>query len=425
LKVKNLGMRKFLFIKLFGESFLFAFHALTSNKLRAFLSLLGISIGIFAVISVFTVVDDLAANFKNSVASLGSSTIYIQKRPWIGDPELWWKYKSRPSMSFYEADEILKRSSAAQYASFVTYIGGKIVKRKNNNVENALITAVTSGFDKIKSFELSDGRYFTDGEFSNGKPITVIGAGIAEALFPFSESPIGKEINVMGRKMQVIGVFKKEGQSISGNSMDDQVLISINYARNVVDIKSDRGQSMIMVKAKDKITNAELSDDLKGVMRSIRKLKPTEDDNFALNESGLILSKLDSIFAFINKAGWVIGGFSILVGGFGIANIMFVSVKERTNIIGIQKSLGAKSYFILLQFLVESLVLSLMGGVLGLFFTYLGTLIAGVIWNYHPSLTIGNIELGLFVSSIIGVVSGFMPAYSASKMDPVEAIRAN
>jgi len=210
-----------------------------------------------------------------------------------------------------------------------------------------------------------------------------------------------------------------------GNSMDERLIIPVNYARNIIDIRKDRLNPTIIVKGKDGIRNEQLIDELRGVMRSIRKLKPREEDNFALNETKLLSNQIESLFKFISIAGWIIGGFSILVGGFGIANIMFVSVKERTNIIGIQKSLGAKNYFILLQFLVEAVVLSLLGGIIGLMIVFLGTLIAGGMFDFNLKLTEGNILLGLFVSGVIGIISGFVPAWNASRMDPVEAIRSN
>jgi putative ABC transport system permease protein len=181
---------------------------------------------------------------------------------------------------------------------------------------------------------------------------------------------------------------------------------------------------MIMVKAKGGVSNAELMDELKANMRSIRRQRPMEDDSFALNETKLLSTQVSGLFDAISIAGWIIGGFSILVGGFGIANIMFVSVKERTPLIGIQKSLGAKNYFILIQFLSESIVLCLFGGILGLLLVYIGTIIAGF-FDFNMTLTLQNIVLGLSVSTVIGILSGFVPAYNASRLDPVEAIRAN
>jgi putative ABC transport system permease protein len=232
-------------------------------------------------------------------------------------------------------------------------------------------------------------------------------------------------ITVKGSKLAVIGVFKKEGENMLGNSMDPIVLIPINFARNLVDLRSDRINPLIRVKAKPGIPNDELMDELTGIMRGIRKLKPIEEDNFALNQTSMLSKQFDGLFSIVGIAGWIIGGFSILVGGFGIANIMFVSVKERTNLIGIQKSLGAKNYFILLQFLAEAVMLSIIGGTLGLLLIYSGTFIVEAAMDMDVNLTKSNIILGLTISALIGVVSGFVPAYNASQLDPVEAIRTN
>jgi putative ABC transport system permease protein len=182
---------------------------------------------------------------------------------------------------------------------------------------------------------------------------------------------------------------------------------------------------MIMVKARAGVSNDELIDELTGIMRAIRKLKPMADDSFALNQTSMISGQVNSLFDVVGVAGWAIGGFSILVGGFGIANIMFVSVKERTNLIGIQKSLGAKNYFVLLQFLAEAVMLSVIGGIIGLLLIFVGTFVVEALMDMEVGLTRSNIILGLTISALIGVVSGSVPAYSASQMDPVEAIRTN
>jgi putative ABC transport system permease protein len=414
-----------LFLKLCKESFLFAIGALVENKLRTFLSLLGISIGIFAIISVFTVVDSLQDNLQTSVSSLGDNVIYIQKWPWTFGPDYpWWKYMNRPLPGYTELEEVRRRTTQAKAVSFMADLPGSVIKYKDNSIENADFIGVASEYENIKSFEIAEGRYFTDNEIEFGRGICIIGADIADNLFP-SRNALDEVVTAEGRKLKVIGVFKKEGKSMIGNSMDNLLIIPINYARNIIDIRKDRLNPFIMVKGKEGVSNEQLIDELRGVMRSIRKLKPKEEDNFALNETKLLTLQLDNLFRFVGIAGWIIGGFSILVGGFGIANIMFVSVKERTSIIGIQKSLGAKNYFILLQFLVEAVVLSLIGGIIGLLIVYLGSLIAGGAFDFPLKLSQGNIILGLFVSAVIGIFSGFIPALRASRMDPVEAIRSN
>lgn len=401
-----------------------AWHALVVNKLRTILSLLGVTIGIFAIVSVFTAVDTLENNVKSSVASLGSNVIYIQKWPWaFGGDYPWWKYMGRPLPGVQEMEQLKQRSTLADAFAFNASINNQTFKYAGNSVENCDINLVSFDYDHIANFNLAEGRYFTETESVAGYPVAIIGYDVSQDLFPNSD-PLDKEIIVKGRKVRVIGVFTKEGESIIGGSDDNGAMMPVNYARKFLDVKSDRLNPLIMVKAKAGVTNEELMDELRGNMRSIRRTRPVEDDSFALNETKLLSAQIGSLFHAITIGGWIIGGFSILVGGFGIANIMFVSVRERTPIIGIQKSLGAKNYFILIQFLAESVVLCLIGGALGLFLVFLATLIASY-FDFNMALSLANIALGLGVSAIIGIVSGFIPAFSASRLDPVEAIRSN
>lgn len=409
---------------LFKESLLFAWQSLVGNKLRSFLSLLGITIGIFAIILVFTIVDGLESNIRGSVQSLGNNVVYIQKWPWSFGPDYpWWKYINRPTPQYYELDELQRRCKTTEAIAY--RIGARrTIKYKSNSIENAVVGGISHEFYKIKSFELSSGRYFTQNETDAGYRMAVIGAEIAKGLFG-EEDPIGKQIKIAGQKATVIGVIKKEGESLLGISFDYQVITPFNFARYMIDTRSENSDPTIYAKAKENISNAEMMDELTGVLRGLRKLKPTAEQNFALNETSLLSQAFDALFVIIGTAGWIIGGFSILVGGFGIANIMFVSVRERTNLIGIQKSLGAKNIFILFQFLSESVLLSFIGGFFGLLLTFVITELGKGAIGMDISLTSTNIILGFTISILIGIISGFIPAYSASQLDPVEAIRAN
>lgn len=413
-----------LFFTLFKESILFAWHSLAANKLRTFLSLLGITIGIFAIIVVFTIVDSLENNIRSSIQSLGDNVVFVQKWPWSFGPDYpWWKYMNRPVPAYEEVADLQRKSKTAEAMAF--RIGGRrTLKYKANIIENAVVAGVSYDFYKIKSFEIPEGRYFTEAEVNAGNNVAILGSKIAEGLFPNSPA-VGQEIKIAGKKAFVIGVFKKEGESMLGNTMDNQVITPFNFARFILDVHSENSDPYIAVKARPGVTNAQMIDELTGIMRGVRHLKPLADDDFALNETNLLSKNFDILFDIIGMAGWIIGGFSILVGGFGIANIMFVSVKERTNIIGIQKSLGAKNYFILMQFLCESVFLSLIGGLVGLLLTYLITFAAKGAIDMEITLTQSNIILGITISVLIGIISGFVPAYSASQLDPVEAIRSN
>lgn len=411
-------------LSLFKEALFFAWQSLVANKLRSFLSLLGITIGIFAIILVFTIVDSLESNIRGSIQTLGNNVVYIQKWPWTFGPDYpWWKYINRPTPQYYELDEI-KRKCKSTDALAYRMGARKTVKYKSNSVQNAVVSGISHEYYKIKNFDLSLGRYFTQTETDAGYRVVLIGAKIAEGLFG-TEDPIGKQIKIAGQKATVIGVIKKEGESMLGISFDYQVVIPFNFGRLIMDTRSETSDPIIYAKARPNVTNAEMMDELTGILRGIRRLKPRAEDNFALNETSLLSKGFDSLFDVIGTAGWIIGGFSILVGGFGIANIMFVSVRERTNLIGIQKSLGAKNIFILVQFLGESVMLSSVGGFFGLLLTYIITILGKDAVDMDISLNGSNIILGFTISVLIGIISGFIPAYSASQLDPVEAIRSN
>ena len=411
-------------LNILRESFLFSIQALFGNKLRALLSLLGVTIGIFAIISVFAVVNSLERNIRNSISSFGEDVIFVQKWPWsMGEDYPWWKYYQRPVPHLKELDELEDRLNFADAVCFIASSGSKIAKFQSNDISDVSISAVSHGYQDIFGFELSKGRYFSILESSSGKPVAVIGSNIADALFE-GENPLGHQIRIMGQKVIVIGVFQKTGDSIIGNSDDNNVVIPVKFASNFMRINNQSTDPKLLVKASDGVSNDQLKQDLIRVMRSVRRLPPNEENNFALNEVTIISKGIDLLFGVIDLAGIIIGGFSLLVGGFGIANIMFVSVKERTNIIGIQKAVGAKNYFILLQFLFESILLCFVGGTLGLLLVYMGTLISNYFQEFEIILSFKNIISGLMISLFIGIIAGIIPAISASRLDPVEAIRS-
>ncbi len=411
-----------LFIKLLTESFFMALHSVTVNKMRTILTLLGITIGIFAIISVFTALDSMESYIRENISGLGDNVIYIQKWPWNFEGEYkWWEYLNRPVPKYSEYEEIAKKAQTIDVATFSVSAIAQI-KYKNNTYNNGIIWGNTHEFQEVRSFEIEKGRYFSQFESKSGKNLTLVGNKIARELFA-DDDPIGKSIKINGQKVNVIGVIKKEGTSIiGGGSLDEIVLLPMNYARNIFDIRNERLNPYIMVRAKKNVPIEQMKDELLNIMRRMRMLKPKQADNFALNQVSMILKGIEQVFVVINIAGWLIGGFSIIVGGFGIANIMFVSVRERTNQIGIQKALGAKRFFIMVEFLFESIMLALAGGIIGLLLVSGITLFANLAFGLHISLTLGNILLGLFTSIIIGIVSGLIPAWVASRLNPVEAI---
>ncbi len=407
-----------------SESAISAFSALRSNMVRTLLSTLGITIGIFCIIMVLSIVDSLQKNLQDSVDSLGKDVAIIEKWPWEFGPDYkWWQYMNRPNPTTTELRKIEEQTTLGKAISLSISLPGTIVKYKNFNAENVEGMAVSQGFPEVRAFELEYGRFFTENESKNANQVVLIGSNMRENLFP-SIFPLDKEIRIRGVKFRVIGVFKKEGESMIGNSMDNVFVIPVNTAANFIRLNSNNVNSRIQIKAKDGVSVDRLENELMGVMRTVRKLRPNEEPDFAINKTTLLSKPLKSLFGVVTLAGWIIGLFAILVGGFGIANIMFVSVKERTQQIGIQKSLGAKNYFILIEFLVEAIVLCLVGGVVGLISVYFITLGVKSYFEINLFLSTGNILTGIIVSVSIGMISGFIPAYSASKLDPVEAIRA-
>jgi putative ABC transport system permease protein len=406
--------------RLLRESVSFAFQSLRVNKLRTFLSLLGITIGIFAMISVFTVIDSLEKQIRDSVSGLGDDVIYVQKWPWeFSQDYAWWKYMNRPVPTMEEYEII--RDHANSIAT-CAYMGSAMRNISYESVStNSPILVATHDYKDNREFEISKGRYFSEKESLVGSNVAIIGYNIADNLFT-GRNPIGKEIKVDGQRVTVIGVFDKEGSNMMSTSHDYLIMLPVNFGKRIFKLNSNELNPMIMARAKSDASIEQMNDELEILLRSHRRLSPLEEPNFALNQASMISQGVDKIFATIDVAGIIIGGFAILVGGFGIANIMFVSVKERTRMIGIQKALGAKSSFILTQFLFEAVVLSLMGGVLGLILIYIGTLIGSSLVDFEFVLSFGNILTGLAISGAIGVISGFWPAKQAADLDPVVAM---
>ncbi|TPG62945.1 ABC transporter permease [Hymenobacter nivis] len=415
-------------LRLTFESLRFAWDALRSNVLRTVLSLLGVTVGIFAIIAVFAVVDSLEANVRHSMDFIGDKVIYVGKWPWKFDANRpWWKYFNRPVPTEREFRELQKRLGPNNkgVAIFVAS-GGNTLKAGPNSVADCALQGVSYEYRAISNVPVEDGRYFTPQEMNDGRPVAIIGATIAENLYPQGHA-LGQEFKVRGAKFIVIGVMKKEGKNMLDTPSNDANCLVPYGAFAKLFALSATGMGApspsLGVKGRDDdpgLLNLEY--EMQGVMRNIRGLKPRQEDNFALNRPEMIASAIGKLFDIIGVAGAVIGSFAILVGGFGIANIMFVSVRERTSIIGIQKSLGAQNFFILFQFLFEAVFLCLLGGGLGILLVWLATLVPQ---DYMPVfLSRGNVALGLLVSVGIGILAGIIPAIIAANLDPVEAIRA-
>jgi putative ABC transport system permease protein len=408
---------------IFNESLQSAYRTVILNKLRTFLSLLGVTIGIFSIISVFAVLDSMESNMKATVESFGTDVIFVEKWPWApedGKEFAWWEYLNRPVTTLREYSEVKDRMPGVSSVCFIAAVQTDL-EYLDNSAENLMLWGVSEEFGETRSFDISQGRFLSSFEINSGKNNCVIGWSIADELFE-GRSPLGKTIKLKGKELSIVGVFAREGKSIlGGGSMDQVVLVPVEFMAGMVDLKDERSNPQIWVKAGAGMTMEALKEDVKLTMRSIRRLNPRAKDNFALNETSLLSAGIEQIFKVVNVAGWFIGIFAVLVGAFGIANIMFVSVKERTSIIGIQKALGAKSYYIILEVLYESVLLSVIGGILGLLLIYSGTLIARA-RDFEIYLSTGNIVLGLFISTSVGLIAGLIPAVSAARLNPVKAI---
>jgi putative ABC transport system permease protein len=406
------------------ESWQSAYRTVTLNKLRTFLSLLGVTIGIFSMISVFTVLDSMESNMRKSIESFGTDVVVVEKWPWVpeeGKEFAWWEYINRPLTKIREYEELKQRLTPDHQVCFMA-VANTDIEYLDNKAEGMMLWGASEEFGKIRNFDLSDGRYLSDLEINSGKNSCVIGHTIAEKLL--QGKPLGKIIRVNNWKLNVIGVFAQEGKSIlGGGSMDKVVMTSVVFMSGIIDLKQESANPQIWVKAAPGMNINAMKQDIRMAMRSIRRLGPKAKDNFALNKTSLMSSGIDQIFKVVNIAGGFIGIFSILVGAFGIANIMFISVKERTNIIGIQKAMGAKSSYIIIEVLNESVLLSIIGGIIGILLIYAGTFIARA-QGFEISLQADNIILGLIISNAVGIIAGLLPALTAARLDPVKAINS-
>jgi putative ABC transport system permease protein len=407
------------------SSFKMALQELWKNKLRTFLSLFGITIGIFCIIGVLATVNSLEQNIQNEVKSLGTNTIYIDKWDYSagGGPNYpWWKYVNRPSPKYEAMKQIKERTPSAKFAAFGINTKDN-VEYAGNQLSNVNIYGISEDFDDIQSMEIQYGRYISESEFDRGGNAVVIGNEIAEKLYGNAEAAIGKEISTRGKKIVIIGVIKKQGKSmIGGWDFDQSIVIPYKYARNIMnELKAD---PVIMVQGKDNLSSKALKDDLTGTMRAINKLTPRQEENFALNDINDFSDAISSAFSGLNIGGWAIAALSLIVGMFGVANIMFVTVRERTSQIGLKKAVGAKRRDILTEFLLESAFLCIIGGLIGLTLVFILTQILTYALKFPVFISTGYMLLAIVICIIVGVLAGFIPALQAAKMDPVEAIRS-
>ena len=399
---------------------------LRSNKLRTVLSLLGITIGIFCIIAVLTVLDSLKNNIRKDMASLGSDILYVGRWPWMDDggEYKWWEYWRRPGMTPQDVKAIQQIPDVGT-ATLCLRNDALTLKHDNNDVGSVTGYAVLNDFDKVQNIEIAQGRYLSASELDGSSNAAVLGEQVTQSLFPGSISPLGKSVTFMGTKFIVVGVLKQVGQNMTGFDFDNCVIFPYYMAASLVNVRSLDYDPMLAVKAGNDKNLEEVRYEVEGVLRRMRKVRPGQPDDFSINQLSQVSQKVESFFGTVDVVAWVIGGFSLIVGAFGIANIMFVTVKERTRIIGLKKAIGARRISIMWEFLMEAIALCLIGGLMGIVIVLLLGLVLTYAVDFHVTLSFGNFFIGIFVSIFVGVLSGFIPASTASRLDPVVAIRTH
>ena len=408
------------------NSFKMSLQELNNNKLRSALSLTGIAFGIFCIIGVLATVNSLESKIQSDIDQLGKNTIYIDKWQYGGDDEdyPWWKYVNRPNPKYDEVKFIKQASTLAKHVSYFNSNSANVTF-ENNQVNNVGIYGVSEEFPEIQTVDIAFGRYLNETEYTRGNPVCVMGYEVATQLYDNPMRAIDKEVTFEGKKFTVIGVIKKQGQSFVGGFQYDQcIILSFRAYASVYDVNSRFSQPFIMVNGHDNVPTTALIDELEGIMRQARRLSPKEEDNFSLNDINFFSQQVSGFFGTVNLGGWAIAGLSLIVGAFGVANIMFVTVRERTSQIGLKKAIGAKKSTILTEFLLESAFLCFIGGLMGLLMVMLLAAILSGIMPFPIVVSPDIMILAFTICVALGILSGIIPAAIAARMNPVVAIRS-
>jgi len=418
--VVPLGMLKGLHI--FQNAFRTTFQELRVNKTRSMLSLAGVAFGIFCIIGVLATVNSLERNIQDQVNSLGSNSIYIDKWDYSGGPDKpWWKFRSRPRMKYEEAAMVRERSSLTDKVTYLMQGSGNVAF-KDDMLEGAVIYGINEPQIDIQPIQFESGRYFSSAEFNSGAPVCLIGNVNAENLFGDANRALGRQVDLKGTKLTIVGIIRKEGKNFIGWDYDNCLMIPYKCCKTI--ISEDQTNPILIVKGKTGVTPYSLTQELRGIMRQIRRLSPTQEDNFALNSVEAFSKAISQSFVTINVVGSIIGGISLIVGMFGIANIMFVTVRERRSVIGLKKAVGAKKSTILFEFLLEASILCILGGAVGLILVYILTLILSGPLDFPVYVSIPMMLITVAICLVVGILAGILPASQAAKMDPVAAIRS-
>src|SRR5579871_6717035 len=413
----------FRYLEIIGSSFKMALQEFRSNKLRTFLSLLGITFGIFCIISVLSTINSMEAAVQNDIQSLGSKTVYVHKWDYNSDG-MWWKYIKRPIPKPEEMTLLQEKVPTIAHAAYVLNTNANM-EYGDNILTNLNYNGVSEGFTNIQTIDIGSGRYLQQSDFDRGANNIVIGNTLAEKLFEKPESAIGKVVRLKNDKVAVVvGVIKKKGQSMMDMwDFDNAIIMPYQFFKQMQKPEAT-WDPIIMVQGKPDADIPELKDELTGAMRSIRKLKPTEEDNYALNDIESFSKFMHDIFGNISLGGWAITALSLIVGMFGVANIMFVTLRERTSQIGLKKAIGAKRGTIMMEFLLESAFLCIIGGLIGLVAVLILAQVFSAMFSFKVFVSASTIVFAIGICLFVGVLAGIIPAFIAAKMDPVVAIRS-
>jgi putative ABC transport system permease protein len=392
-----------------------------ANKLRTFLSLFGITIGIFCIIGVLATVNSLERNVQSDIKALGSNSIYVQKTD-FSQQNPWWKTMGFPNVTYQEMEQLKHKVPTIKNVTFLLNSNDKI-DYESESLSGVNYYGITEEFSDIQNIEIVSGRYLQQSDFDRGANSIVMGNDVAEQLFGNADRAVGKEIDMKGKKGFVVGLIKKQGKSmIGGWDFDNSMIMPYQFLRGLMNEKSV--ETTIIVQGQEKIPVMEMRDELTGAMRSIRRLKPTENNNFTLNDIDSFSNFASGIFSGINKGGWAIAALSLIVGMFGVANIMFVTVRERTSQIGLKKAIGAKRGVILMEFLMESAFLCIIGGLIGLILVFALTKVFSATLDFPIYISVSILSLAIGICIFVGILAGIIPAIKAARMDPVAAIRS-
>ena len=396
-----------------------------SNKLRTFLSLFGVTIGIFCIISVLSTVGSLEAAVQNDIKSLGSKTVYIDKWEYKGGDEYpWWKYVNRPTPKFREIELLRQKVPAAEHVVFQVQMNDR-VEFGNSYLSNVSYYGVSNEFFDIQPVDIAFGRSLQQRDFDQATTSLLIGNTVATELFGKPEDALGKQVKLKNDRIgTIVGVIRKQGKNIMEMwNFDESIIIPNNVLTQM--IPEEYASPRIIVQGKPDLPMALLLDELTGAMRSLRKLKPSQENNFSLNDIESFSKFIADLSSNLNVGGWAIAALSLIVGMFGVANIMFVTVRERTSQIGLKKALGAKRSTILAEFLLESAFLCILGGMIGLLLVFILTKIVTALIGFPLFISPDIMFLAIGICIFVGVLAGIIPASIAARMDPVVAIRSN